>query len=111
RNGCPSTITANAQNTASVIASCAIFNCDGENPSLNPTRLPGTWKQYSKNAIPQLARITSQIGDRFSTGFFRCQYHANVMNTFEIVSNANGSSRLKAISPSSWYPTVRSEDY
>ena len=31
-------------------------------------RFPGTWKQYSKNAIPQLASTTTHIADRFSAG-------------------------------------------
>jgi hypothetical protein len=46
-------------------------------------RFAGTWKQYSKNAIPQLARITFQ---RLSLRYFKWPYHATVMKTFEIVS-------------------------
>src|SRR5450432_3514314 len=46
-------------------------------------RLAGTWKQYSKKAMPQLARITFQSA---SLRYFRCPYHAKVMKIFETVS-------------------------
>src|SRR5215470_13274940 len=52
--------------------------------SYDPIRFPGTWKQYSKNAIPQLAGTTYQ---RASLLYFRCPYHAKVMKMFEIVSS------------------------
>src|ERR1700675_4636692 len=47
-------------------------------------RFAGTWKQYSKKAIPQLARITFQSA---SLRYFRWPYHAKVMKMLEIVSN------------------------
>jgi hypothetical protein len=50
--------------------------------SNEPMRLAGTWKQYSKKAIPQLARITFQ---RASLRYLRWPYQAKVMKIFEIV--------------------------
>src|ERR1700682_3767099 len=47
-------------------------------------RFAGTWKQYSKKAIPQLARITFQSA---SVRNFRWPYHAKVMKMLEMVSN------------------------
>jgi len=47
-------------------------------------RFAGTWKQYSKNAIPQLIMITFQ---RASLRNFRWPYHAKVMKMFEMVSS------------------------
>src|SRR5690606_20729172 len=49
-----------------------------------PKRLAGTCRQYSKKAIPQLARITTTSGVVLN---FRCPYQAKVMNRFEAVSN------------------------
>src|ERR1041384_5684997 len=46
-------------------------------------RLAGTWKQYSKNAMPQLARITFQSA---SLRYLRWPYQAKVMKTLEMVS-------------------------
>src|SRR5579859_3151510 len=46
-------------------------------------RLAGTWKQYSKNAMPQLARMTFQ---RASLRYLRCPYQAKVIKIFEMVS-------------------------
>src|SRR5438034_8570661 len=46
-------------------------------------RFAGTWKQYSRNAIPQLARITFQ---RPSLRYFKWPYQAKVMKMFEMVS-------------------------
>src|SRR3981081_635082 len=48
-------------------------------------RLAGTWKQYSKKAIPQLTMITFQ---RASLRNFRWPYHAIVMKILEMVSNS-----------------------
>src|ERR1700740_644987 len=45
-------------------------------------RLAGTWKQYSKKAMPQLAMMTFQ---RASLRYFRWPYHAKVMKIFEMV--------------------------
>src|SRR5229473_2771058 len=47
-------------------------------------RFAGTWKQYSKKAIPQLTMITFQSA---SLRNFRWPYHAKVMKMFETVSN------------------------
>lgn len=43
-------------------------------------RFAGTIKQYSKNAIDQLARMTLGSGAPLN---FRCPYQAKVMKTFE----------------------------
>src|SRR5882724_9363292 len=51
--------------------------------------------RYSKNAMPQLARMTSQSGEFLN---FKCPYHANVMKMFESVSNTTGSQRDEVIS-------------
>src|SRR6266481_6679495 len=47
-------------------------------------RFAGTWKQYSKKAIPQLAMITFHSA---SLRNFRWPYHAKVIKMFEMVSN------------------------
>jgi hypothetical protein len=46
-------------------------------------RLAGTWKQYSKNAIAQLAAIRRGSG---ALRYFKCPYQAKVMKILEIVS-------------------------
>lgn len=45
-------------------------------------RLAGSWRQYSKNAMPQLAMMTFQ---RASLRYFRWPYHAKVMKIFSVV--------------------------
>src|SRR5271154_525911 len=55
-------------------------------------RLAGIMKTYSKKAMPQLARMTSQSGELLNFGF-RLPYHANVMKMFEQVSSTTGSQR------------------
>src|SRR5688500_4068441 len=65
-----------------------IFNCDPVNPSLWPMRLAGTWKQYSKNAMPQLRNTTIQSGAAFSRSEAMCPYQAKVMKTFETISSS-----------------------
>src|SRR6267154_3936430 len=47
-------------------------------------RFAGTWKQYSKKAIPQATMITFQSA---SLRNFRWPYQAKVMKMFEIVSS------------------------
>src|SRR5712664_5032565 len=47
-------------------------------------RFAGTWKQYSKKAIPQLTMIAFH---RASLRNFRWPYHAKVMKMLETVSN------------------------
>src|SRR5476651_1832811 len=56
-------------------------------------------KRYSKNAMPQLARMTSQSGELLNFGL-RLPYHANVMKMFESVSSTTGSQRDEVISMS-----------
>src|ERR1700682_6810779 len=59
-----------------MVLSCAALN------SYEPMRLPGTWKQYSKKAMPQLARMTFQSA---SLRYFKWPYQAKVMKMFEMV--------------------------
>src|ERR1700719_520914 len=47
-------------------------------------RFAGTWKQYSKKAIPQLARTTFQSA---SPRNFKWPYHAKVMKILDTMSN------------------------
>src|ERR1700686_4015590 len=60
-----------------MVLSCAALN------SYEPMRLAGTWKQYSKKAMLQLARMTFQSA---SLRYFRWPYQAKVMKMFEMVS-------------------------
>src|ERR1700688_3812911 len=60
-----------------MVLSCAALN------SYEPMRLAGTWKQYSKKAMPQLARMTFQSA---SLRYFRWPYQAKVIKIFEMVS-------------------------
>ena len=46
-------------------------------------RLAGTWSRYSNSAMPQLTNAATNQG---RSGFLRCAYQANVMNTFESTS-------------------------
>src|SRR3954465_946692 len=66
-----------------------ILSCAAEY-TLLPQRLAGTCSTYSKNAIPQLVRMTNRIG--FSL-YFKCPYHAKVMKMFEQMSGITGSQR------------------
>src|SRR5882724_333897 len=59
-----------------------VFSCAAEN-SYDPMRFAGTWKQYSKKAIPQLTKITFH---KASLRYFKCPYQANVMKTLETVN-------------------------
>src|SRR4030095_5987621 len=61
------------------MTSCMIFSL-GRSNAVWPIRLAGTWKQYSMNAMPQLAR-TAMTSGRVPR-FFRCAYQAKVMKTF-----------------------------
>jgi hypothetical protein len=45
--------------------------------------LAGTWKQYSKNAIPQLTIIARIRGE---LRYFKCPYHANVIKILDKVN-------------------------
>src|SRR5258707_7954870 len=62
--------------SSSMVLSCPVLN------SYEPIRLAGTWKQYSKKAIPQLMTITFHSATLRN---FKCPYHANVMKIFEMV--------------------------
>jgi len=45
-------------------------------------RFAGTWKQYSKNAMPQLVITASQSGEFL---YLRWPYQAKVMKIFDMV--------------------------
>src|SRR5512147_332709 len=47
-------------------------------------RLAGTWIRYSNSAMPQLASAATYHGDEAK--FFRCPYHAKVMNRLDTAS-------------------------
>src|SRR6266478_7735323 len=70
------------ENTDSVITSWMVLSCAVVN-SYEPMRFAGTWKQYSKKAMPQLARITFHNA---SLRYLRWPYQANVIKMFEMVS-------------------------
>lgn len=57
-------------------------------------RFAGTWKQYSKNAIPQLTKITAHSADDLN---FKCPYHAKVMKILEISNKNIGAIALTMI--------------
>ena len=67
-------------NTIMVITSWITLSCP-RSKRPKPMRFAGTWKQYSKKAIPQLARIAIQTG--FARKSLRWPYQAKVMKTFE----------------------------
>jgi hypothetical protein len=47
-------------------------------------RFAGTCTRYSNSAMPQLTSAAMTQG--LAAMFLRCAYHANVMNTFEMIS-------------------------
>src|ERR1700730_12862272 len=61
-----------------------VFNCAVEN-SYDPMRFAGTWKQYSKKAIPHLTKITFH---KASLRYFKCPYQANVIKILETVNSS-----------------------
>src|SRR6266576_6617453 len=63
-----------------MVLSCAALN------SYEPMRFAGTWKQYSKNAMPQLAIITF---GKASLRYFKWPYHAKVMKIFSRMVRTN----------------------
>src|SRR5579864_6785396 len=79
--GSPRYVIEKTENTERVMTSCMVLSCAALN-SYEPSRLAGTWKQYSKNAMPQLMMITFH---RATLRNFKCPYQANVMNMFEMV--------------------------
>ena len=57
--------------------------------SADPMRLAGTWKQYSKRAIPQLSRMMKIRLKRSSRDLKAiCPYQASVMKALEMTSRA-----------------------
>src|SRR6187431_2661407 len=53
-------------------------------------------KMYSKKAIPQLSKMTFQIGINVppaSLLYFKCPYQAKVMNTLEMTRRSMGTMR------------------
>src|ERR1700747_2756195 len=76
-------MTEKTENTDSVITSWMVLSCAVVN-SYEPMRFAGTWKQYSKNAMPQLARMTFHNA---SLRYLRWPYQAKVMKMFETVKN------------------------
>src|SRR5271154_2655869 len=66
------------------MTSWMVLSCTAVN-SYEPMRLAGTWKQYSKNAISQLTKMTLNSG---VWRYFRWPYQANVMKMFEMVSSS-----------------------
>ena len=75
--------------TSWITFSCQRLN--GPPYSRNPILLAGTWKQYSKNAIPQLTRImlnSPRLLNQFICLNFRCPYHASVMKLFDRIKRA-----------------------
>src|SRR4029077_2830360 len=63
-----------------------VLSCAAEYTAL-PQRLAGTASQYSKNAMPQLAMMTSGSGCSLN---FRWPYQAKVMKTLEANSIRKG---------------------
>src|SRR5215213_631770 len=67
------------------MASWRILSCASDS-TLYPMRLAGTCSRYSNRAMPQLTTAARYHGR--SARFWRCAYHANVMNTFEQSSSS-----------------------
>ena len=88
-SGCPRYQNENPANTSRVITSCMPFSCAALERLL-PIRLAGIMNRYSKNAIPQLARIT--FGNATSL-CLRCAYQAKVMKMLEHTSSSGGRKR------------------
>lgn len=88
------TSTLNIIKTVRVITSWITFSSTREKGppfSRNPILLAGTWKKYSKRAIPQLIRITTTSGRAWNHEYsfsFRWPYHAKVINMLERTSRA-----------------------
>lgn len=55
----------------------------------NPIRFAGTWKQYSKKAIPQLIKMTPMSGRLENQDISlsrKCPYQASVIKMLEMTS-------------------------
>ena len=81
-----------SRNTIRVMTSWMTFNSTKEKGPpfcLKPIRLAGTWKKYSKSAIPQLINIMD-TNVRFSNHFmslnFKWPYQATVIKVLESTS-------------------------
>ncbi|MNT89866.1 hypothetical protein D3C72_2306730 [compost metagenome] len=68
------------------MTSCIPLSCGAEYTAL-PRRLPGTCRQYSKNAMPQLSSTTVISGALL---YLRCPYQAKVMKMLLPNSNSTG---------------------
>lgn len=73
----------NAANVDRLITSWMTFNCTTLSASF-PIRFAGTWRQYSKKAIPQLARITIHSGLSLKR---RCPYQAVFIKAFDRIKS------------------------
>src|SRR5580704_5456953 len=82
-----------------MVLSCAVLN------SYEPIRFAGTWKQYSKKAIPQLTRMTFQSAE---VRYFKWPYQAKVMKMFEMVSRTIVRTRVFSSVASDLYGATRS---
>src|SRR5665213_1450983 len=72
----------NTPKTLSVMTSWMTLSWSGVNV-FEPMRFAGTCRQYSKNAMPQLMRMTFHSGTDLN---LRCPYQAKVMKMFEPMS-------------------------
>lgn len=104
-------MSVNATKTTNVIASWITFNSTrlkGPPFSRKPNLFAGTWKKYSKSAIPQLIK-TTEMSPRFSNHFIslnlRCPYQAKVINVFDKISRTMVQSPL--IRFSRFFPKLR----
>jgi hypothetical protein len=67
--------------------SCIVFNCAGVN-SYHPIRFAGTWKHYSKKAMPQLTTLTFHSDSLRNR---KCPYHCNRHENIRNRQQQNGS--------------------
>src|SRR3954447_2146278 len=92
----------------SVITSWRVFSSAAEYTA-DPKRLAGTARQYSTNAMPQLARMTPNSGTSLKR---KCPYQATVMNTLEAKSSRIGVSLAdSAMVGMGCPPRVKREDW
>jgi hypothetical protein len=71
------------ENTTKVTISWIVLSCAALNVWM-PIRLAGTWKQYSKKAIPQLMSVTFHS---CTFWYFKWPYHAKVIKILERIKN------------------------
>src|SRR5258706_9701548 len=65
------------------MTSCRILSWPSDMTE-KPIRLAGTCSRYSNSAMPQLTSAATIHG--FDCRFFRCPYHANVINRLDAAS-------------------------